>query len=714
MSEAPRQKRWLGLRPESWRGDLLQVVLRVTAVLGGLVYLPSVSLAYVNAMWGVVVIDTVAIVGVITLSLVERIPLKTRAAFTSIIFYMLGAGLMITVGSVSQIYLFAFSLFATLLISLRWGLVSVVLNTLTLLGVGALGITAPEMVAPRWIMDLPGWTLVTANFTFLNVCLVLAFGAVIEALERSNLTLTEEVARRARSEDALREGRALLRIAGRTARLGGWRVSVRDQKVVWSEETRELHELPDGQQPTIESGLEFYAPESRELVREGVRACLQEGTPFDLEAQLITARGNRLWVRSIGNAERDESGAITHVHGSIQDITPEKAAHEREQKLEGQLRQMQKMEAVGSLAGGVAHDFNNLLSVILSYSGFVIEELKPDDPLRDDLIEIKKAGQRAAELTRQLLAFSRKQILRPEVLELNEVIGGVQKMLARLLTENIKLTVLPSPQAGNVNADVGQLEQVIVNLVVNARDAMPNGGRVTVETANVVLDEAYAAEHADVTAGPYVLLAVTDTGIGMDRATKDRIFEPFFTTKDKSKGTGLGLSTVYGIVKQSGGHIWVYSEPGVGTTFKVYLPRTDREVTQQAAPSAPSSTLRGTETVLLVEDQEQVRDVMRLVLRKAGYNVLEAANGGEAFLLCEQFTATIHLLLTDVVMPHMSGRQLAERLKPVRPAMRVLYVSGYTENTIVHHGVLDAGIEFLPKPIIPEALLRKVRQVLDD
>ena len=676
-------------------------------------YLPSVWLAFVNAMWAVVVIDTIAIVGVITLALAERIPLKMRAAITLAIFYMLGAGLMVTVGSVSQIYLFAFSMFATVLLSLRWGLASVVLNSVTLLGIGALGITAPEMVAPHWIMNLPGWTLVTANFTFVNMCLVLAFGAVIEALERSNLTLTEEVARRARIEDSLREGRALLRIAGRTARLGGWRVSARERTIAWSDETCELHELPEGYQPTMQEALGFYAPESRELVREAALASVDKGTAFDLEVELITSRGNRLWVRSIGNPVRDASGVITHVNGSLQDITPEKASKEREQKLEGQLRQMQKMEAVGSLAGGVAHDFNNLLSVILSYSGFVIEELKPDDPLRDDLIEIRKAGQRAAELTRQLLAFSRKQIFRPEVLELNEVVAGVQKMLGRLLTENIKLTILPSLQAGNMNGDVGQIEQVIVNLLVNARDAMPHGGQVTVETANVVLDEAYAAEHADVTPGPYVMLAVTDTGIGMDRATKDRIFEPFFTTKDKSKGTGLGLSTVYGIVKQSGGHIWVYSEPGVGSTFKVYLPRTDREVTPHAVPPAPLTTLRGTETILVVEDQEQVRDVMRLVLRKAGYNVLEAANGGEAFLLCEQFTATIHLMLTDVVMPHMSGRQLAERLKPVRPAMRVLYVSGYTENTIVHHGVLDAGIEFLPKPIMPEALLRKVRSVLD-
>jgi two-component system cell cycle sensor histidine kinase/response regulator CckA len=409
----------------------------------------------------------------------------------------------------------------------------------------------------------------------------------------------------------------------------------------------------------------------------------------------------------------DDQDEVRGVSIIARDITERLRSEAAVHRSDEQLRHAQKMEAIGSLAGGVAHDFNNLLSVILSYTSLMVDELKPSDPLRADIEEVHKAGLRATVLTSQLLAFSRHQMLRPIVLDLNRIVSELETMLGRLLREDIQLTLLPAPRAGNVYADAGQIEQVITNLVVNARDAMPNGGSLTIETAFVVLDESYAAAHVGVLAGPYISMAVTDTGTGMDAATLERIFEPFFTTKDSTKGTGLGLSTVYGIIQQSGGHIHVDSEVGKGTTFTIYLPRTDRLIASELRAIVPLSTLRGTETILLVEDEEQVLAVMRAILRKHGYNVLEARNGGEAFLACEQFPGGIDLLLTDVVMPRMSGRQLAERLLRLRPAMKVLYVSGYADDAIVYHGVPAAGVAFLQKPVLPATLLEKIRQLLD-
>jgi signal transduction histidine kinase/CheY-like chemotaxis protein len=381
-------------------------------------------------------------------------------------------------------------------------------------------------------------------------------------------------------------------------------------------------------------------------------------------------------------------------------------------KLEEQFLHAQKIEAVGRLAGGVAHDFNNLLSVILSYATMAIDDLKPGDPLRNDLLEVTKAGDRATALTRQLLAFSRQQVLQPRVIDVGEILTSMQRMLHRLLGEDIDLAVLPAPGLGRVLADPGQIEQVVMNLAVNARDAMPEGGKLTIELDNVELDSTYVSGHLGAVAGSFVMVAVSDTGVGMDAATRARAFEPFFTTKPVGKGTGLGLATVFGIVQQSGGHVGVYSEPGRGTTFKIYLPRTDRPATA-AGVVRQRGDLRGTETILLVEDEEPVRAVACAILRRHGYDVLEASNGGEALLISQDFPTRIHLLLTDVVMPRLSGRRLAEQLGPMRPGMKVLYASGYTDDAIVRHGVLEAGVPFIQKPFTPEGLLRRVRDVLD-
>jgi len=381
-------------------------------------------------------------------------------------------------------------------------------------------------------------------------------------------------------------------------------------------------------------------------------------------------------------------------------------------RLEDRLRQSQKMEAVGKLAGGIAHDFNNLLTAITGYTDLLYLRL-PGDIGKRELNEIRKASDRAASLTRQLLAFSRQQVLQPKVIDVNEVVGNLSGMLARLIGEDVELVASLDREVGRVKADPFQLEQVLMNLAVNARDAMPRGGKLTIETANVILDETYTRGHPDVKPGPYVMIAVSDTGVGMDSETRSRIFEPFFTTKALGKGTGLGLSTVYGIVKQSQGHMWVYSEPGQGATFKVYLPlHAEGEEPPVVAPPA-RVVPRGWETILAVEDEESLLNLVAEILKDAGYNVLSAHGPKEALRVLLEHRDGIHLLLTDVVMPGMSGRILADQVTRDRPGIRVLYMSGYTDNAIVHHGVLDPGVTFLQKPFTPDALIKKVREVLD-
>ncbi|MGQ0645433.1 MAG: response regulator [Elusimicrobiota bacterium] len=416
-----------------------------------------------------------------------------------------------------------------------------------------------------------------------------------------------------------------------------------------------------------------------------------------------------------GNLKR-LAPAIERERREARERRKRRQAEEALRQSEIRLLQAQKMEAVGRLAGGVAHDFNNLLTAVLGYTDLALYALKPEDPLSKDMEEIKKCAQRAAVLTRQLLAFGRQQVLLPKVVDLNAVIQDLSKMIKRLIPENIAVVPVLAADLGRIKADRGQLEQIIVNLAANARDAMPGGGRLTIETANARLDGETSAAYPEVKEGPYVMLAVRDTGSGMDSETRKRIFEPFFTTKPAGRGAGLGLATVYGIIKQSGGHIFVDSEVGSGTAFRIYFPLVEaREEAGPRAEEAPPAvrSFRGSETVLVVEDEESVRELTRRVLAQNGYRVLDAPNAGEALLVCEKHRGPVDIMLTDIVLPRMSGRELADRLAPLHPEMRVLYMTGYTDPAVIQEEVLDHGKPLILKPFEPETLLKKMREALE-
>ena len=437
-----------------------------------------------------------------------------------------------------------------------------------------------------------------------------------------------------------------------------------------------------------------------------------EDVPSKYEFKGIRKDGDIIYIEVSATKTIYRGEAVSLAY--LRDITQRKRAEEEMAAVQEQFRQSQKMEAIGQLAGGIAHDFNNLLTVIKGYSQIASMELKEGDPLKERIELIKRAADRAADLTRQLLAFSRRQILEFKVIDLNTALRNLEKMLRRVIGEDIELVIHLPEDLGGVKTDPGQIEQVIMNLTVNAKDAMPSGGKLTIETANVELDEEYARNHVAVKTGGYVMLAVSDTGMGMTPEVRNRVFEPFFTTKEEGKGTGLGLSTVYGIVKQSGGNIWVYSELGKGTTFKMYFPRVDEpldEISEKV--TVRKGLLRGSETILVVEDEEEVRKLIVRGLEGQGYRVLDAPQGFDAFLIGEEHQGPIHLLVTDVVMPKMSGRELAERILEILPEVKVLYMSGYTDNTIVHYGMLEKGVNYIQKPFTVEGLVQKVREVLD-
>jgi len=667
------------------------------------------------------------------------------------------------------------------------------------------------------------------NMALWDSLTTLLAGALIVVVTAWTARRTGDVIERA--NEALEKNRNLLAETEKMGNVGGWEFDIDTQEQVWTEAVYHIHEVDLAYEPTVSKVLNFYTPASRPVIERALQRAIERGEPFDVELEIITAKGNLRWIHAIGKADlerrkvigffqdttgrrqaeealrasegrystilrtamdgfwltdwqgrllevneaycrisgysaeelltmrvsdleaqetasataahmlevlaqgehrfesrhRCKDGSFVELETSVQrqpntgghlvvflhDITQRKRAEAERNTLQLQLARAQKVESIGRLAGGVAHDFNNLLNVIMGYSGLVLRELKRGDPATKSLMEVQRAAEKAAELTRQLLAFSREQALRPRVLDLNSVVGESEKMLRRLIREDITLVVVPDSGLGLVKADPAQIDQILINLVLNSRDAMPQGGHLIIETANVELDEAFVRLNRGAQQGSAVLLlAVRDTGLGMDQETQDRIFEPFFTTKEVGKGTGLGLSTVYGIVKQSAGYITVHSEPGQGAEFKIYLPRVF-ETPEPVLAGEPEPLLRGDETILVAEDEPAMRELVREFLEGAGYQVLVARDVKEAIQIAMRHKGQLDLLLTDVVMPDLSGPQLAEHLQPFRPQMKVLYMSGYTD-ALVASSTEGSGADLINKPFTEENLLRRLREVLEE
>jgi PAS domain S-box-containing protein len=579
---------------------------------------------------------------------------------------------------------------------------------LPLLGSGANAVESASVVVPVCILIGEVISRAVRRLHAAQDELELRVAERTAQLRAANQALQHELAERRQVETALRESELRFRQLAEHIHEAFWLSDPHSRRLlyispayeeIWQRSCASLYEQPLSFLDAVHPGDHAHVVAALERQERG------EAT--DEEYRIVQPDGTVRWIWDRGFPVADASGQLERVARVTQDITDRK-------QLELQFLQAQKLEGIGRLAGGIAHDFNNLLTAIGGYADLAWQSLTAEAQIRGDLEEIQKAVDRASNLTRQLLAFARKQIIEPRILNLNDLIVEMDKLLRRVIGEDIDLVTRPAPGLGWVKADPGQIEQVLINLAVNARDAMPEGGKLTIETRNVVLDSTYARGHQSVTEGSYVLLAVSDTGVGMDAEVQSHLFEPFFTTKGRGKGTGLGLATCYGIVKQHGGNIWVYSEVGQGTTFKIYLPRAEEPADAAAPPAEPRALPRGKETVLVVEDEAAVRVLAARVLREQGYTVLEAGDGAEAMrVAAASAPSAIDLLLTDVVMPHMSGTAVAAQITARYPNLKVLFISGYTDSAIVHHGRLDEGVAFLHKPFTPPVLIRKVREVLD-
>lgn len=514
----------------------------------------------------------------------------------------------------------------------------------------------------------------------------------------------------------LRQSQRDLADAQRIARMGSWSWEVVSNELRWSQEVFRIFGIDPSLTPTYEVFMAGVHPDDRSVLTEAVQRALKEKMPYEINHRVIATDGSEKTAQCTGIPQVDEAGGVIRLFGTIQDISEQVKAEKVKEALEAQLQQAQKMEAIGRLAGGVAHDFNNLLTVIIAYSDLLLDRLQDGDPRQKELTEIRKAGDRASALTRQLLAFSRRQVLTPTILDINEVVMNMDRMLRRLIGEDIELMTRLTPDLGSVRADRGQIEQVIMNLAVNARDAlMDGGGRILIETESILVTEERRSGRTHLSLGQWVMVAVTDNGCGMDKETVEHIFEPFFTTKGQGEGTGLGLSTVYGIVQQSAGVIDVQSAPERGSTFKVFFPCAREEADGQAPSRVPpaSTVSVGTESVLVVEDEPGLRRLIAGILRSGGYRVSEAQNGAEAVALMESGSTHIDLVITDVIMPVMGGRDLAKRAQSLQPDVKIMFISGYSDRVLTKNEVLEPGLNYLPKPFTPEILRQRVRQVLE-
>jgi PAS domain S-box-containing protein len=584
------------------------------------------------------------------------------------------------------------------------------------------------LYAPIWrSLEHAGWVMFEVAFLVVSIRKSLAemlltaerqaklemVNETVENIVADRTTdLTREIDERQQTENQLRQSQSQLAQAQQIAHLGNWEWDLLENKASWSEEARRLYgRRPDESGAAMEKYLEHVHPDDRPLLNKVLAESRRTGRPFVCDHRVKLPDGTVRSIHSRGEVFANERGEPVKMFGTVQDITEAKTAEESLRRSEAQLRQSQKMEAIGRLSGGVAHDFNNLLTVINGYGSLTMLQVAETDPIRKNIKEILNAAERATALTGQLLAFSRKQVVQPRVLNLNEVVRGMEKMLRRLIGEDVELSTNFEAGLRQVNADPGQIEQVIMNLAVNARDAMPLGGKLTIRTGNAAVDQSSTFHNRTLEAGDYVMLAVSDDGVGMSEEVQSHLFEPFFTTKGLGKGTGLGLATCYGIICHAGGDIRVYSELNSGTTFKIYLPSTD------AVPETPASAHSeqmpaGRETVLVVEDDPGVRDLAVTVLRKCGYQVQTSHDAFEALEAIKR-NPQFDLVITDVIMPRMSGKDLRDQIKAHHPRTEVLLMSGYTDDALAHHGVLDDGLFFLEKPFSPAKLARKVRQVLD-